>query len=54
VVREVENLSSKYKAPNSNFSIEKKRGRVEWGGRKNNGSDEPIQCIIHVYMEMSQ
>jgi hypothetical protein len=25
----------------------------EWDRRENNGKDEPIQCTIHVYMEMS-
>jgi hypothetical protein len=26
----------------------------EWGRRKNNGGDEPIQGIMYLYMEMSQ
>jgi hypothetical protein len=28
--------------------------REDWRRRENNGGDEPIRDIIHVYMEMSQ
>jgi hypothetical protein len=52
----VEGLSSKCEALSSTLVLQekKKKEEGEWGRKENNGGDEPIRGIIHVYMKMSQ